>query len=292
MIVGVAGASGNVGALVVKRLLARDVATQVIALSRRRIQYAEVLQRRSTHRSIDYNDMDSLLAAFSGLDTLVFPGSDGDPKEMLLHHRNVVTAASKSHIRHVVYLSTQSPTSESPFPYSRVHHATEELFQSSGAVVTVLRASIFSEFFIQSFVQPALLQGVLSLPTPSGSVAFVSRVDAAAALAGAVFLEHESSISDVTGPESINMDHVVALASTAVSTELRFEAITEQLYRANLAQSHYSPWLIEAFATMMSFSIPNQCFRNVSSDVLRLTGSEPRSFRDVLYSTLNQRPLS
>lgn len=288
MIVGVAGASGNVGALVVQRLLARNDVGQVIALSRRRIQYSEALQRQPTHKNIDYNEMESLLAAFSGLDTLVFPGSDGDPDEMLLHHRNVVTAVSKSHIRHVIYLSTQSATSQSPFPYARVHHATEELFQSCGAVVTVLRASIFSEFFIQSFVQSAILQGILSLPTPSGSVAFVSRVDAAAALAGAVLLEHESSTSDVTGPQSINMHDVAALASTVSGNELRFEMITEQIYRADLAQRQYDPWLIEAFASMMSFSIPNQCFRNVSSDVVRLTGSEPRSFQDVLYSALNQ----
>lgn len=288
MIVGVGGASGNVGALVIRLLLARDDDTQVIALSRRSIQYPEALQRRPAHKFVDYNDEISLCEAFGGLDTLVFPGSDGDPDEMLLHHRNVVTAVSKSHIRHVVYLSTQSPTSQSPFPYARVHYATEGLFQSSGAVVTVLRASIFSEFFIQSFVQPAMVQGLLSLPTPSGSVAFVSREDAAAALAGAVFLEHEGSISDVTGPESISMGDVVTLASTVSKKQLRFEVITEQVYRANLAQGHYGLWLIEAFATMMSFAIPNQSFRNVSSDVLRLTGSQPRNFRDVLHSTLNK----
>jgi NAD(P)H dehydrogenase (quinone) len=138
MLVTVAGATGSIGWRVIGLLfdLKRDDIT-MIALSRRHLD--NTFRRRLVQRRIQYDDEASLQAALAGVDTLVFPGSDGDPEQMLQHHRNVIAAAQWCKVRRLVYLSALDTDKASRFPYAlntdaRSTQVSNSLASSSSSV--------------------------------------------------------------------------------------------------------------------------------------------------------------
>ena len=86
---------------------------------------------------------------------------------------------------------------DSPFCYARVNGLTEAMLTRTLSA-TVVRASIFSEFF-DSLVELASVDGELRLPAADGRVAFVRRADAGRVLAACAVAQTPANY-DVTGP--------------------------------------------------------------------------------------------
>src|SRR5690348_10625420 len=103
MRVAVTASGGRIGGEVVE-LMAADTANQVAALARRE----PTSGRFPPHvlRAVaDYSDPVALRAALCDVDTLVFVSSDGPVAQVIVHHQNVIRAASESGVRHIVALS-------------------------------------------------------------------------------------------------------------------------------------------------------------------------------------------
>lgn len=291
--VGVAGASGTVGRMVVEQLITHASVDCVVRLSRRDVTPSLPVNlargARTLYRPIDYDNTTSLRSGFEGLDVLVFPGSDGNPDKMLAHHRNVVQAAIGCQVGCLIYLSTLGAGQDSPFPYARVHGATEALLQNAREHmrVRVLRSSIFAEFFLETFVEPACSAGVLELPVASGRVSFVSREDVARALVGAATgcaenTADRNEVWNVTGPTTLTMDELCSIFAEKTNRGLVFSEIRETCYRSQLSDMGYDEYLIEAFSTMLSHSIPENCFSLISLDVQNLSGSSAQNMTEVI----------
>ncbi|KAJ6786719.1 hypothetical protein PWT90_08977 [Aphanocladium album] len=119
--VGVAGASGTVGRMVVEQLINHANVGRVVRLSRRDVTPSPPAKlawdARTQHQPIDYSNVTSLRAGFEGLNVLISPGSNGEPAQMLAHHRNVIQAAVDCKVGCFIYLSTLGATQDSLFPY-------------------------------------------------------------------------------------------------------------------------------------------------------------------------------
>jgi len=143
----------------VVRLLAGEQADQVIALSRRPLPSGHWPVGVSG-RAADYADPQALSTALRGADTLVFVSSDGPVAQVMAHHHNVIRAARASGVAHIVALSGLDADPCSPFCYAASYGYTERLLAESGCLVSIARASIYSEFFT----------GFLARARPSGQV--------------------------------------------------------------------------------------------------------------------------
>ncbi|KAJ3495301.1 hypothetical protein NLG97_g3496 [Lecanicillium saksenae] len=294
--VGVAGASGTVGRMVVEQLINHANVGSVVRLSRRDVTPSSPLKlawdARTLYRAIDYSNVTSLRAGFEGLDVLIFPGSDGDPAQMLAHHRNVVQAATECEVGCFIYLSTLGAAQDSSFPYARVHGQTEEMLRNGAShmKVYVLRSSIFAEFFLDTFVNPAISAGALCLPVPSGRVSFVSREDVAQALVGAATGPADTAAGEqytwnITGPTALTMGELCSVFAVERKQKLGFSEMSEAAYREQLSEASYEEWLIEAFATMLSYSIPGGHFSVVSTDVEQLSSLQAQTVAEVIRKT-------
>lgn len=280
MRIAVTGATGQVGGQVV-RLLAAEQPHQVVALSRRGLPSGQWPARVSA-RAADYADPQALEAALRGADTLVFVSSDGPVAEVMVHHRNVIRAARDSGVVHIVALSGLDADLSSPFCYAVSYGYTEQLLAESGCPVSIARASIYSEFFL-GFLARSRASGQLRLPAADGRISLVSRADVARCLAALAVAPPSGRHHDITGPQSLDLAKIAALATREWGTLLEYVAITPFEHRAEMAIAGEDPWWMYAYSTMFA-SIREQRWVAVSDEVHRLTGCWPTPVHETLAS--------
>ena len=278
MAIGVTGASGRVGSRVVRHLLARADSPPVVAIARR--PDAVPAAAHVTVRRADYEDPASLRKAFAGVGMLVFVSSDGVAESMRRHHQHVVVAAAEAGVDHVVYTSIVDVSPDSGFYYAAVHRDTEALLADSGLTHCLARTSIFADYFVSTWLAPALDEGTLALPAGEGRMSLVTRDDVARALAAAAVSRREG-IVDLTGPEALTADEICRITDAAAGRPLRYQSLENGAYRQRLAEAHAPGWLIDAFASLFA-SVQEGRFEVVSPDVARLTGAPPVPYAEFI----------
>jgi NAD(P)H dehydrogenase (quinone) len=277
--IAVTGATGMLGAQVVT-LLAGDEAHDVVAIGRRQ-QSPDRLPAGVTAVRADYADLASLRSALLGVDTLVFVSSDGESATVLSHHQNVIRAAADSGVAHIVALSGLDADPSSPFCYAVTYAHTEQLLLESGCAYSIARASIFTEFFAETWLSKARRTGELRLPAADGRISLVSRTDVGRCLAALALAEPTGRHHDLTGPESLDLTEIAGLAEQQWDRQIRYVELSPVEHRVEMAGAGDDPWWMYAFSTMFD-SVREQRWTAVSDEILRLTGRPPLSVRDVL----------
>jgi NAD(P)H dehydrogenase (quinone) len=277
-VIGVTGASGGVGSRVVRHLLARADPPPLVALARR--PHAVPDAGRLTVRRADYDDRLSLRVAFADVDTLVFVSSDGVAEEVRRHHEHIVAAAIDAGVEHVVYTSIVDVSPDSRFYYAAVHRETEALVAESGLSHCLARTSIFADYFVSTWIAPALEEGTLALPAGAGRMSLVSRNDAARALAVAAVSRCEGVI-ELTGPAALTGDEISQSTEAATGRRLRYVALEEEAYRQRLARGQAPSWLIDAFTSLFA-AVQEGRFELVSPDIPRLTGEPQQPYAEFI----------
>jgi NAD(P)H dehydrogenase (quinone) len=274
--IGVTGASGGLGSRVVRHLLGRADPPRVVALTRtpHLIPAAKDVTARYAH----YDDALSLRRALADVRALVFISSDGVVEPMRRHHEHVVAAAVDAGVDHVVYTSIVDVSPASRFYYAAVHRETEALLAGSGLRHCLARTSIFADFFVSTWIVPALGEGKLALPAGEGRMSLLSRDDAAGALAVAAVSRREGII-ELTGPAALTAGEISRLTEAGTGRRLDYLALDEDAYRQRLVGDHAADWLIEAFTSMFA-SVREGRFEVVSPDGPRLTGEPGRSYAE------------
>jgi NAD(P)H dehydrogenase (quinone) len=279
MRIAVTAAGGRVGSQVVE-LLADDENNQVVALCRR----SQPPPRGNVTVAVaDYMDIRALHTALQEVDTLVFISSDGETAQLLIHHHNIVQAATDCGVRHLVALSGLDADLASPFCYAVTNGYTEQLLQRSGRAFSVARASIYTEFFMR-WLTAARVSGQIRLPAADGRISLVTRADVGRCLAALAVSAPTGRHHDITGPAALDVAELAALSSHVWRTPVRYLELTPAQYHYEMAQAGEDPWWAYAFSTMFA-SIRQRRWGAVSRDVSLLTGSDPTSVADVLVGT-------
>jgi uncharacterized protein YbjT (DUF2867 family) len=142
----VTGATGYIGARLVPRLL--DEGHRVRALARNPSKLADVPWReRAEIARGDLADVESLIAAFDGMDVVYYlVHSMGASKDFGAEEdraaRNVVTAARRSGVRRVVYLSGLHQENRKLSPHLESRKVVGEALIESGVETVVLQAGV------------------------------------------------------------------------------------------------------------------------------------------------------
>jgi NAD(P)H dehydrogenase (quinone) len=271
-----------VGSRVVRHLLARERPPAVVGIARRPDAVAAAAQ--VAVRRADYEDPVSLRDAFTGVGTLVFVSSDGVAESMRRHHEHVVAAAAEAGVDHVVYTSIVDVSPDSGFYYAAVHRDTEALLAEAGLSHCLARTSIFADYFVSTWLAPALDEGTLALPAGKGRMSLVTRDDVARALAVAA-VSRRDGIVELTGPDALTADEICRITEGATGRALRYLALEDGAYRHRLDEAHAPGWLIDAFASMFA-SVQAGRFEVVSPDVARLTGEPPKPYAEFVHSAV------
>jgi NAD(P)H dehydrogenase (quinone) len=285
----VTGASGHLGRRVVELLLEAN-AGQIIATTRTPDKLAEFAQRGVVVRQADFDNADSLPAAFAGADRLLLISTDAVdvPGRRLNHQRAAIKAAEAAGVKHIVYTSIMNPVPENPAFVVPDHHGTEEALAASGIGWTALRENLYAEVLVGSLSQ-AIASGSLYSGAGDGKAAYITREDCARASAAALASSFDSRRTvNITGPDALSQADAAALASSisgrpVAYVPLPIDAVIEGMVGAGLPRP-----MAEAYATFDA-AIAQDFFSAVSNGVEELTGRKPIRIADYLAENLPVR---
>jgi len=234
----VTGATGNLGALTINHLLARDVKpSEIIAAGRDASKLAAFTERGVGTAVADYGDAESLDAALVGVSTLVLV-SGSAIGERVAQHSNVIAAAGRAGVTHIIYTSAPfADTSE--LLLAPDHKATEKLLVDSGITFTILRNNWYNENYVSTLGQVAQ-SGVYLTSTAEGRVASAARSDYAEAIAVVASTEgHDNTTYELSGDIAWSVDDFAQdleelLAKPVDVSNVSSEAHAEALSAAGL----------------------------------------------------------
>ena len=182
----VSAATGQFGRIVVERLLERAPADQIAVAVRNPANADDLAARGIQVRHADYDDVDSMVAAFQGADRLLFissPVGDQD-RSRVVQHRNIVAAARAAGVGMIAYTSgLGADLVDENVPVLGDHHVTDNEIQNSGLPYVLLRHPLYTELFINAYLRSAIEAGELTSNTRGRGMNTASRADLAAAAA-------------------------------------------------------------------------------------------------------------
>ncbi|WP_431957828.1 SDR family oxidoreductase [Nocardia lijiangensis] len=234
MTVAVAGASGQLGRLVVEELL-RAGTTPVVAIVRDPRKVADLAERGVDVRQADYGDAAALDLALAGVDRLLLV-SGNEFGARVAQHTTVIRAAERAGVQLLAYTSIPGAT-ENPLILAQEHRGTEAVLAESAVPYTLLRNSWYWENYLGGLAH-AVESGVLHGAAGEGRVAGASRADYAAAAAHVLTTDgHAGRVYELGGDERLTYAELAQAISTAAGKPVRYENLAEADYAAVLEQA-------------------------------------------------------
>lgn len=268
------GSTGRLGSRVVDRLHAAGVAQRLVVRDPSRAPHvvgAEIV-------TAEYGDADAVRSALDGVD-VVFMVSGSESIDRVDRHRTFIDAARAAGVRHLVYTSFFGASPDATFTLVRDHWATEQHIRASGLAFIILRDNLYADFV------PLMMddEGVIRGPAGDGRATVVAQDDIAD-VAAAVLQNpdaHADACYDMTGPESLTMTEIAAIASSAMGRDVRFHNETIDEAYASRAKYNAPRWEVDAWVTTYTAIAAGE-FDGVSSAIPDITGHPATSLADLL----------
>ena len=267
----VTGAAGRIGRFVVDELL--RAGASVRAFSRRPNQAAlpagvEVFRG-------DFNDPASLEPALEGVSS-VFLVWTATPSAA-----PPVIARIAEQSRRVVYLSapfrTAHPFFQQPNPMRDLHAEVERLLSASGLDVSIIRPGMFASNALHWWAPQIRTGDVVRWPFAAAETAPIDERDVASVIAQALLDDRHAGCDCVlTGSESLTHADQVRMIGEAINRRLRFEELSPEEFRCQTAGT-WPDGVADMLLTAWKAALGHPAY--VTSDVQKITGSPPRTFR-------------
>lgn len=151
----VTAATGRLGSKVIDNLVKLVGSENVIAIARNKEKAEKILPSSVEIRTADYTNKNQLVAAFHGVDRVLFISSQpGQEVSRAQQHTTVVEALREAHVAFVAYTSFPNAP-HATYALADDHKLTEKLLSESGLTHSVIRNNWYLENDL-SFLQAGL----------------------------------------------------------------------------------------------------------------------------------------
>jgi len=289
----VTGATGHFGKSAIDFLLKKGISsTNIVALVRDEEKAAEIKSKGVALRIGDYDNYNSLIDAFIGVEKLLFV-SGSDVFNRGAQHQNVVKAAKESGVKHIVYTSFQgnNETESSPlWLVAQSHLQTEAWLKESGIDYTILKNTLYMDF-VPAFIGEKVLEtGLIFLPAGNGKVGAVLRSEMAEATANILSSsKHAGKTYRFTNQEAFSYQEVAQQLSEITGKTINYISPTAEEYAQTLTEHGVPADFIGLFS---SFAVAQEKgeLEMVGSDLEQILGRKPttvKTFLTQVYSPSN-----
>ena len=274
LMIGMTGVTGKLGSYVADLIDQKGIASIHLARSPERA----TVYASAEIRKMVYANTPEVVEALKGIDVLLMVSARENP-ERVEEHKSFLDAAKLAGVQHIVYTSFYGADEKATFTLSRDHAQTEAYIKELGFTYTFLRDNFYLDFLIDI----ALENGEIRGPAGSGKVSAVARKDTSS-VAAEILLhakKWENQTLNLTGPEELSMEEIVALLSKETGKTITYvDESVEEAYESRKkwpAQNwEYDAWV----STYTAIKAGEQT--GVSTDVEMVLGRPAMSLIDVL----------
>lgn len=280
----VTGATGHFGKAAIQFLLDKAVnPDEVNAFVRDGAKGADIKAMGVKLRVGNYDDYNSLVNAFTGVDKLLFV-SGNDIQNRDKQQESTVKAAKEAGVKHIIYTSfdRKEDNPDSPIGFiENSHLATEKWIKESGIAYTILRNNLYTEM-IPVFLGNRVIETGPFFPADDGRIAFATRSDMAEASATILTTTgHENKEYVLANTEAFSFADITDYISEATKKQLHYTSPDADTYKNVLKEAGLPDeniHLVAGFAEAMKQGI----FSKTSNDLEKLLGRKPTTVKEFL----------
>jgi uncharacterized protein YbjT (DUF2867 family) len=264
----VIGATGTVGRQVVGQLAAAGQRPRILVRDSTRA--SQQLGEHVDQVDGDLDRPESIEAALAGVDRLFLLTTQSSHQPRW--ERDVIHAAARVGVEHLVKLSVFRADEHSPLQIARHHWQAEQELAQSGLPATILRPV----FFMQNLL--AMTRGdTISTAAADGRVGMIDARDiAAAAVAALTSPGHAGKTYTLTGPEALSFDDAARTLSQQTGSQIFHARVSPDAVRTALQAAGVAPWFANDMAELHHM-LADGYEDVVTHDVDTVTGSQPRT---------------
>jgi uncharacterized protein YbjT (DUF2867 family) len=214
----VAGATGLLGGVITRKLMASGARVRALARNR------EALSRfgpQAEVAAVDLLDLSKLTEACRGVDQIVATANNNmgtgptSPSRIdLSAYQNLCAAARNAGVRRLIYVSFKGVAQDAPVDIFRIKWYIEDAIRRSGVPYVMLRPTAFMDIWIdQIFAKGIREKGVATLFGDGTAVANYIAVDDVAEFAMKILSRTEvvNEAVDAGGPSNMSQNDLVTL---------------------------------------------------------------------------------
>ncbi|KAF3890838.1 SDR family NAD(P)-dependent oxidoreductase [Tolypothrix bouteillei VB521301] len=283
----VTGAAGDIGAIgrhLTAMLLAKG--HKVRALVRREDERADALRQLGAEVvQGDLTDLASMHRAIEGCTRIYFGMSIS--AAYLEATVNVAAVARHHGVQAFVNMSQMTVTQMSitettPSPQHKLHWLAEQVLAWSGLPIVTVRPTVFLEgFFLRLAAAGVRDSDELALPLGNSKTSPISAVDVARAVAAILDdpVEHIGHVYNLTGFESVDLDHYARAFSEALGRTIRYRNVPLSAWTDRLLEFGVPTHLVNHLVVMASLHAQGR-YDRMTDDLFKLTDTPPTSMYD------------
>jgi NAD(P)H dehydrogenase (quinone) len=229
MTIGITGATGHLGRLVIGKLKAKIPPARIIALARSPAKAADL---GVTAREANYDKPETLIRSLAGIDTLLLI-SASEIGRRAAQHKNVVEAAKHPGVKRIIYTSLLHADTSS-IGLADEHLASEADVKATGIPFTLLRNGWYIENYTAS-IPGALKNGAFIGSAGDGRLSLAARADFADAAVAVLTTDgHENAIYELAGDNAYTLTDLSAEISRQTGRTIPYRNLPEAEYEAAL----------------------------------------------------------
>ncbi len=234
MTIAVTAASGQLGAEIVRALVAMQPGQTVVGLARRPDKATGL---GVEIRPGDYDDRSQLRAALAGVDTLLLVSGMAPPDDRIGQHRNVIEAASEAGVTKIVYTSVQGAGEGTRFsPIVQSNRQTEADVRASGLDWVIGRNGIYIEPDV-AYIETYRAAGEIANCAGDGRCAYTTRPELAYAYARMLTGEGHNAKTYRLHGETLTQAELADHLNRAFGTRLTYRPMSVDAYEADRTEA-------------------------------------------------------
>lgn len=269
----VIGSTGKIGLELVKILSGKSVEFKALIRSEER---AKLLPDGVKYLVGDFENKTGLEKIIEGTDKLFI--ATPPHRDQLIHHLNILEAAKKSGIRHIVKVSALGTAENSLISLARWHALSEKAIKGSGIAYTFLHPHSFMQNIFAS-IDTIRNQNAVYYPIKNGKLSMIDTRDISEVAANILTTNgHEGKTYFLTGPEAISYYDIAKILSEVTNRNISFISVSSEMASDNMIKMGLPEWLVNDLITLAKLN-DDGIGENVFPDSEIILGRKPNSFK-------------
>lgn len=283
MKIAITGATGQLGSIVIEKLLLETEVNNIVALVRNPAKATHLTAQNIEVREFDYDRPKTLVPALSGIDKLLLISAN-EVGRRTPQHKAVIDAAKVAGVPYLAYTSLLRADT-SPLGLAQEHRETEKLIQDSGLRYTFLRNNWYSENYLAG-VAHTIEIGTLFGAAQDGRISSASRIDYAEAAAKVLTSTgHDNQTYELAGSQSFSLSELAILIGQAASKTINYQNLSAEEYTQGLTQVGLPAGLVEVIVDADIQTIQGAMYSD-SQDLEQLIGRKTTNIQDAIKAAL------